>query len=40
MSDIFFEKLSREHNRKKFDCGEQSLNKYVQRYARQNAKKN
>jgi ribosomal protein S18 acetylase RimI-like enzyme len=40
MSDIFFEKLSRGHNRKKFDCGEQNLNKYLQRYARQNAEKN
>lgn len=37
MSDIKFEKLTRGHNRKKFDCGEQSLNTYVQRYARQNA---
>lgn len=38
MSDIKFERLTRGHNRKKFDCGEQSLNTYVQRYARQNAK--
>ena len=37
MPDIKFERLSRGHNRKKFDCGEQSLNTYVQRYARQNA---
>lgn len=40
MSDIFFEKLTRSHNRKKFDCGNDSLNKYLQRFARQNAKKN
>lgn len=40
MSDIKFETLTRGHNRKKFDCGEQSLNTYVQRYARQNAQKN
>lgn len=37
MPDIKFERLTRGHNRKKFDCGEQSLNTYVQRYARQNA---
>jgi len=37
MSDIEFERLTRGHNRKKFDCGEQSLNTCVQRYARQNA---
>lgn len=37
MPDIEFERLTRGHNRKKFDCGEQSLNTYVQRYARQNA---
>lgn len=38
MPDIKFARLTRGHNRKKFDCGEQSLNTYVQRYARQNAK--
>ena len=37
MSDIKFEKLTRGHNRKQFDCGEQSLNRYIQRFARQNA---
>lgn len=40
MANIKFEKLTRSHNRQQFDCGEQSLNTYVQRYARQNAKKN
>ncbi len=40
MADKKFEKLTRGHNRKKFDCGEQSLNDYIRRFARQNAKKN
>jgi GNAT superfamily N-acetyltransferase len=40
MSRIFFEKITRSHNRKEFDCGDQSLNTYLQRYARQNAQKN
>lgn len=40
MPDIFFEKLTRSHNRKKFDCGKQRLNTYLRRYARQNAQKN
>lgn len=40
MSDIKFEKLNRGHSRKKFDCGEQSLNRYIQRFARQNAQNN
>jgi len=40
MSDIKFEKLTRGHNRGKFDCGEQILNRYIQKFARQNAKSN
>lgn len=40
MSEIRFEKLTRGHNRKKFDCGEQSLNRFIKKFARQNAKKN
>jgi GNAT superfamily N-acetyltransferase len=32
-----FERLTRGHHRKKFDCGEESLNTYLQRFARQNA---
>jgi hypothetical protein len=28
--------LSRQHDRKAFDCGEAELNIYLQRYARQN----
>lgn len=38
MADIKFEKLTREHNREKFDCGDQDLNRYIQKFARQNAK--
>ena len=40
MPDIKFKKLTRRHNRKKFDCGEQNLNRYIQRFARQNVKNN
>lgn len=40
MPENRFEKLTREHHRKKFDCGEQPLNTYIQRFARQNAQNN
>ena len=33
---FFVELLSARHDRKSFDCGEPSLNDYLQRYARQN----
>ena len=35
-----FENLGSRHDRKAFDCGEASLNNYLQRYARQNADRN
>ncbi len=35
-----FEPLSAHHDRAAFDCGEPSLNTYLQRYARQNASRN
>ena len=35
-----FEPWAAHHNRKAFDCGEPSLNTYLQRYARQNAERN
>ena len=35
-----FEHLASHHDRKAFDCGEASLNTYLQRYARQNAVRN
>ncbi|HYW35709.1 MAG TPA: GNAT family N-acetyltransferase [Balneolaceae bacterium] len=38
MANIKFEKLTRNHNRQEFNCGEQHLNSYIQRFARQNAK--
>ncbi len=34
--DPFLEPLQAHHDRKAFDCGEQSLNDYLRRYARQN----
>ena len=37
---LCFEHLGPHHDRKAFDCGEASLNTYLQRYARQNAKRN
>lgn len=37
MSAFFIEPLQSHHDRKNFDCGEKSLNDYLQRYARQNA---
>ena len=36
MSGFFIEPLGVQHDRKNFDCGEKSLNDYLQRYARQN----
>ena len=36
MSDFQIERLEGRHDRKNFDCGEDSLNAYLQRYARQN----
>ena len=40
MSDtsFFMEPLDARHNRKNFDCGEPSLDEYLQRYARQSTK--
>lgn len=35
-----FEPLASHHDRTAFDCGEPSLNLYLQRYARQNASRN
>ena len=35
-----FEPLTSHHDRAAFDCGEPSLNAYLQRYARQNASRN
>ncbi len=40
MSGFFIEPLDARHNRKSFDCGEPSLNDYLQRFARQNARNN
>jgi predicted GNAT family N-acyltransferase len=34
------EKLSRAHNRAAFDCGEESLNKFLREFARKNASEN
>ena len=36
MTNFLIERLSAQHDRKSFDCGEESLNLYLQRYARQN----
>lgn len=36
----FFERLDARHDRAAFDCGEPSLNGYLQRYARQNTERN
>jgi GNAT superfamily N-acetyltransferase len=33
------ERLSKKHDRQSFDCGEESLNVFIQRFARQNAEK-
>lgn len=38
MSAFSIELLDSFHNRKNFNCGENSLNEYLQRYARQNMK--
>jgi len=35
--DLVFELLTGKHDRVSFDCGEPSLNEYLQRFARQNA---
>ena len=35
-----FERLAAYHDRDRFDCGEESLNAYLRRYARQNADRN
>lgn len=35
--DLTFEMLTEKHDRATFDCGEPSLNEYLQRFARQNA---
>lgn len=40
MADIKFEKLTRAHDRKSFDCGDQHLNRFIQKFARQNAQNN
>jgi GNAT superfamily N-acetyltransferase len=40
MTNVTIEKLHRGHNRKDFDCGIKALNKYLQKYARQNQQKN
>jgi len=37
---FFFEKLSRDFDRDDFDCGIESLNEFLKRYALQNLKKN
>lgn len=36
---IQIEALSNRHNRKQFDCGNESLNRYLQQTARQHAQK-
>ncbi len=38
--NLAFEKISRDVNRKNFDCGVNSLNEYLKKYAWQNFKKN
>jgi GNAT superfamily N-acetyltransferase len=38
--NLSFEKISRDVNRKNFDCGVDSLNEYLKKYAWQNFKKN
>jgi len=37
---LFFELLTRGHNRKDFDCGVNSINTYLKKYARQNKRLN
>ena len=39
-SPLQIEKLTRAHNRAGFDCGEESLNKFLREYARKNAGEN
>ena len=40
LSSIMIEPLSKTHKRKSFSCGNQELDNYLQRYARQNDTKN
>ena len=37
--DLIFSPLGKSHDRKSFDCGEQSLNEYLRQYANQNIKR-
>ena len=37
--DLIFSPLGKTHDRKSFDCGEQSLNEYLHQYASQNSKR-
>ena len=39
-SELVFEKLTRSHDRKNFDCGNFELNEFLKKAARQNIKKN
>jgi predicted GNAT family N-acyltransferase len=40
MPGLRFEKLTREHERARFDCGVKDLNSYIRQFARQNASNN
>lgn len=40
MPQLTIEKLTKSHKRKEFDCGIEELNDYLQRFARQQGKKN
>lgn len=37
--DFVIEPLSKKHGRENFDCGEESLNEFLRKYARQNSEK-
>ncbi len=37
--DFIIEPLSKRHKRENFDCGEESLNEFLKKYARQNSEK-
>ena len=37
--DFVIQHLGRQHQRESFDCGEESLNEFLQKYARQNSTK-
>ncbi len=37
--DFVIETLNKNHEKESFDCGEESLNEFLQKYARQNAKR-